>query len=108
MIMKNKRINIPLTLLLGLLFLIKCGCARKKSAVIIPPSLFATGEPELSLSETTHNFGGVVVNNNADREFKITNTGTGGLDITDISSDNAEFTIIYKNCYIQPLLSTAT
>jgi VWFA-related protein len=67
-------------------------------------------QPKLSLSETTHNFAGVVVNNKADREFTITNTGImGGLVVSSISlGGDPEFSITSDNCTAQPLEGNAS
>ena len=51
-------------------------------------------EPKLHLSETSHNFGGVVVNNTADRMFTITNNGNrSGLNINSFSSNTSQLSI---------------
>ncbi len=93
--MKKKRINMILAVILSLLFIIGCGGGGGDSQTVI-------AEPNLSLSAQSNNFGGIVLNNYADYEFKITNDGTyDGLVINGISSPSAlgtPFSITSNNC----------
>jgi len=55
--------------------------------------------PELTLSETSYDFAGVVLNNNADHEFLIINTGSYAiLKIYYISTPSAPFSIKSDYC----------
>jgi VWFA-related protein len=85
-----------------------CGGHKSLNLLSILKNLNLSG-PHLSLSETTHNFPGVVLNNNADQEFTITNTGNeAGLKVSSISSDLAEFGITSENCTSQSLAQNAS
>jgi VWFA-related protein len=57
-------------------------------------------EPKISLSESSYDFGGIVVKNSSERQFTITNTGNRDLRITSFSSSNAQFTVptVSDNC----------
>lgn len=102
--MKKIKIFMIWPSLFALLLIIVCGCAHKRSSIQLPSSLF--DKPELSLSETTFNFNGVLLNNNSEREFTITNTGgESGLEIFSIEADNPEFNIISNNCTAKSLES---
>ncbi|HRS79469.1 MAG TPA: choice-of-anchor D domain-containing protein [Spirochaetota bacterium] len=95
--MKNSRIIVISPFLVPLLLIMVCGCAHKRSHVQLPSTLF--NNPEISLSESSYNFNGVLLRNNSEREFTVSNTGEeSGLEIYSITSDNAEFKIISDNC----------
>src|SRR3990172_9361268 len=109
--MKNKRIYIIWAVLLGLLFITACGGKPRLSSLLSKYMTVSMLGPKLSLSETTHNFAGVVLNNNADNEFTITNTGLqGGLEVSGISLDAATgpFSITGENCTSQSLAQNAS
>ena len=61
--------------------------------------------PGLTLSASSGEFNGVVVNNSSDRQFTITSTGTRTLRITTITSNNANMSIPagYDTCSGQSL-----
>jgi VWFA-related protein len=91
--MKKKRINIIAAVILSLLFIIGCGGGGGDSQTVI-------AEPKISLSESSYDFGGIVVKNSAERQFTITNTGNRDLRITSFSSSDAQFTVpeVSDNC----------
>ncbi len=101
--MKKKRINMILAVILSLLFIIGCGGGGGDSQTVI-------AEPGISLSETSYDFGGIVVNNSVDRQFTITSTGDRNLRITSFSSDNAKFSVPadYDKCSGQSMAKGAT
>ncbi len=99
--MKNKRIPIVAALMLCLLFIISCGGGGGLTVTVIT-------EPNLNLSESSHDFAGVVVQNSADHQFAITNNGThAGLVINNITSNNPELSIT-NNCSGQSLAINAS
>lgn len=95
MVMKKVRIIMIWAAIFCLLFIIGCGGGGGDSQKVI-------AEPNLSLSAQSNNFGGVVLNNYADYEFRITNDGTyNGLVINGISSPSAvdtPFSITSNTC----------
>jgi VWFA-related protein len=76
-------------ILLCLFFITACGGGGGGET-----SYTVVAEPKLHLSETSHNFEGVVVNNTADRMFTITNNGNrSGLNINSFSSNTLQFSV---------------
>jgi VWFA-related protein len=55
-------------------------------------------EPNISLSESIYDFGGVILNNAGNKTFVITNTGTAPLIFGTISSSGAPFSISSDTC----------
>lgn len=54
--------------------------------------------PNISIAQSTIDFGGVVLNNNADSTIEIKNTGNADLAIGSISGPNAPFTVTNDTC----------
>lgn len=52
----------------------------------------------IALSETSHNYYGIVVNNTADRTFVITNAGDADLSIEQISAPSSPFSLSVDAC----------
>lgn len=101
--MKIKQISIVAVVMFCLLFIISCGGGGGSG-----PTFTVIAEPNLSLSESSHNFSGVVVQNSADHQFTITNNGThAGLIINSITSDKPELSIT-NNCPGQSLAINAS
>lgn len=95
--MRNKHSNIIWGLIFFCLFLITAcsggGGGDETTYVVLT-------EPNLLLSESSYDFGGIVVKNSAERQFTITNTGNRDLRITSFSSSDAQFIVptVSDNC----------
>ena len=95
--MRNKHTNIIWGLIFFCLFLITaCGGGSSGDET----TYVVLAEPNLLLSESSYDFGGIVVKNSAERQFTITNTGNRDLRITSFSSSDAQFTVptVSDNC----------
>jgi len=58
----------------------------------------STGAPDIALSTTQLDFGGVVIDNFSDRSITVQNTGTADLTISQIAQLSAPFRIEEDNC----------
>ncbi|MFQ6093453.1 MAG: choice-of-anchor D domain-containing protein, partial [bacterium] len=58
--------------------------------------------PDIELSETSHNFGGVVVGNATEWILTVTNMGTGDLVVRTIGSDNPVFAVDITSFTVEP------
>lgn len=67
-----------------------------------------TPTANISLSESSYDFGGIVINNSLNRTFDITNTGTASLTIGDISLSDSAFSIFTDTCSEQTLAANET
>jgi len=59
------------------------------------------GVPDIDLSTNALNFNGVVINTPKTLSFNVINIGTAELDVTNITSDNGQFTITPTNFTLQ-------
>ena len=102
--MKNIRIKMIGAAMFCLLFIIGCGGGGGGGSQTV------IAEPDISLSETSYDFVGVVVKNSAERQFTISSTGTRTLHVGVISSNKAIFSIPtdYDNCSNKALAVGAT
>ena len=71
-------------------------------AVTVPVTLHVTGAPDIAVSPTSLDFGEVFVNFSKTMNIVVSNPGTDNLDVTDITSDNADFVANPKVFTIPP------
>lgn len=102
--MKKKRINIIAAVILSLLFIIGCGGGGGGDSKKV------IAEPKINLPESSsHDFGNIVLNNYAEKEFIVTNVGTyDGLVISGISQPASPFSITSDTCTGKSLIKGAS
>lgn len=76
---------------LSLLMLLACGGGGDSAPTV-------TTAPNISLSQSTFDFTGIVLNNSADGIFEIRNTGNGNLRIGQISASSLPFSVSTDAC----------
>lgn len=64
--------------------------------------------PNISLSESNHDFPGTVLGNSADYTFTITNNGTGNLAIGQITASTLPFSIVDDTCSNETVAANGT
>lgn len=104
--MKNIRMKMIGAAIFCLLFMIGCGGGGGGGSQTV------IAEPGLELTEISQYpavFEGVVVKNSAEREFKITSTGSRSLHINPFSSSDPQFKVVSTDCLTKsPLANGVT
>lgn len=98
--MRNKRMNMILGAIFCLFFITACGGGGSSSNTPITPNIY--------LAQSTIDFAGIVLNNNADRSFYIKNTGNANLNIGQISPPGLPFSISSDTCSNKTLTPSQT
>jgi subtilase family serine protease/streptogramin lyase len=68
----------------------------------IPVTLIVTGSPNISLTPLSLNFGVVYIGQTSNLILKISNNGTGNLNVTGITSNKPEFTLNVSTFIVSP------
>ena len=88
---------------------------KKSCVVFLLPLLFGCSgdvdtypEPNISVSDSSYDFGGIVLDNSSDNTFIVRNTGNEPLSIGSISSPIAPFSILADTCSNKTLAKNGT